>query len=454
MTVPTALTAMILGSVSSVGNSMLRLVVVTVSMMVMSTARAQPYSPRITSEEVALYVRWLRADAEQAAVIYALHAEHLRARDDTFLEELRALNKRHSTLLTALASEDSDRVVLYRTEYDPLMKEYEAIDERLRIVENDFFERMRGVLRNDQLSRWWRVAGGRERMVLTQRANELPEGRVDLIAMLDGMALDEAAYDVIERDFISAFEPRRIALLRESVEQARKRQHGYREVYELEQAGAREPYERQSVILRRITELKERLGRTRIAAAEAVVRLNREGRAELLQVLPDAVRAEFESRYDEIAYPEVFPDGLNAARLFTAALAFENLSDDQRGSVEALRDLYVREHTRLCSEMADRIHHRVWCAFADRPSPRGDLNAMWTDLFALGAKREALDLKQADILAPILPPAQIALLPDWTFEPHEIPRPWDHRYESARQHLLEQMHYRNAHDTTGGAGGS
>jgi len=360
----------------------------------------------IYGHRFAEYIHWLDLDEDQTEVAWAMHRDYERAYDEEFLPVIRDYTAKMPAI--------------HEPGYNEARKahadERRAIDEEMKRRDEEFFARLQSLLRPEQVERMERVRYARHRQILRTHRGELPEGNVDLAAFLPRLELsdqeEEGAFDVLDR-----YEPQLITALQESWKAWRRFFPLSHEVAalqaEVNERQARGDGVETAVLKRELDLLKDRWARTTKATTRRLVELNRATLAQFLEVLDDQSASELKRLYNEEAYPEVYPDPMNAIVLYGAAAEIDTLSEGQAASVAAAREQFEREHHRMSRTLAE--------AFMERRKG----NLAWEVIFDPGLKREALNARQIEVLRAILLPEQIALLPEWDFEESPPERPWD-----------------------------
>ena len=142
-------------------------------------------------------------------------------------------------------------------------------------------------------------------------------------------------------------------------------------------------------------------------------------------MLSPTAAAELERRYNEEAYPEVYPDPAFALPFYTSAERLPELDQNQQVAIRSLRDAYVREHAEMSRKLAEAIYNKRAVDY------RHDIRDYYKkaaeaeeEVKRLALKREQLDLAQPARVRVMLAPEQNERLSKWIFEVKKPPRPW------------------------------
>ena len=171
--------------------------------------------------------------------------------------------------------------------------------------------------------------------------------------------------------------------------------------------------------------LRRRMGRIAIGANQQIVLLNRQMLAAFLGVLDPDNQQTLQRRYLEGAYSLVHPDAGNAATLYAAIEQLDDLTEDQRTTVAALREIFERQHAHISGKMRESVAERIKLDMRGTFESNRAYREEWNVLRELGLEREELNARQIKPMYGILTPEQIARLPAWDFEENHRPRPWD-----------------------------
>ncbi|MGI9014195.1 MAG: hypothetical protein ACR2GY_08095, partial [Phycisphaerales bacterium] len=212
--------------------------------------------------------------------------------------------------------------------------------------------------------------------------------------------------------------------------------------------------EERAVVERRLYDLYDQLPGIRTRPDERLVAINRQGVHALASVLPLQSVAQLERLYRESAYPSVYPDPASALPLYEAALDIADLDPGIAAQIEQLRQMYVRQHAILSSELAQaHMARRRAARHTSNAHPDAlQLNSI-EPILDIGLERELLNAAQIDRLRSLLPAEQVALLPEWDFAKNPVKRPWDFGNElrdRARKNEIRKFLEERARERSGG----
>jgi len=268
------------------------------------------------------------------------------------------------------------------------MGEYRMrFQEEARKMEQGLLADLRTLLTPEQASRWELVERTRRRE-RTLGQGQMSGERVDVIRLTRELELDPALRSSIdevlaqyELDLDRALVKRNEAYERIRSGFGRMRDGDFSEMEDLMNA-AREAS-------RRVRDVNERYAR------------------QVSGLLPEDLRASFEKRVREAAFPQVYRAS-RVQRQLDAALEFEDLSDEQRERLGAIRASYLRDSEALNERLA-----RAWREAEDsmeiRQMFRGGLNE--GELGELRRQRRELDQQFGERLREVLTDEQLDRLP-------------------------------------------
>ncbi|MCL4209999.1 MAG: hypothetical protein HRU76_06365 [Phycisphaeraceae bacterium] len=383
--------------------------------------------PTVISESQFLRAsKRLHLTNEQELIARLLYDTYVKERRERFQNEIREFHREEADAIrrTNLPGVPVSRI---REDFQQLRDRMGEIRRRVLIHEQEFLSHFQAVLHEDQHARWPLVVRGLARARLTAFMSQFPEGRIDLVALGEGFAIE----DVPWIDFVNEYEPLYLSALRKATNAAHEFEWNLLEIREIQQRLQQEEPDsfRAHQFRERIRALQERFGRARVTASEQLAEVNREWIERLIARVDDPLKPVIRERYLEAAYPEVYPDPTAATRLFDVIEAMDDLSDGQREVMSMLRQNWSNHHAVLCERMVETIHFRYWSMYAGKPSPIGNDQELWEALKSIGYEREALNQAQIGQVRPHLTGDQIARLPQWDFVKNPPPRPWDRDYD-------------------------
>lgn len=307
-------------------------------------------------------------------------------------------------------------------------EEYVRIRRTLQSFSDTFFADVASILSEPDEIGMQRARWAHERFLLQRGDSDLPAGRVDLVQMVLDLPISDETRAALEPWFLD-FEPRFIEALRD-LDLANKRYWiGYNRdavpLMEQQRTLPADAYEEREQIYNRFLQQAETHVHTYFAAKKRLHDLVLDGKRSVSELLSREEAAELERRFNEIAFDLIYPDHTSAEPLYEAALAIENLQDEQRTAINVHRQLYREQHADVSERMEHaRLIHRMANGLRwDRmDAAKGE---SWRKLREAGYEREYLNEDQLDVLRSILTPQQFEQLPEWDFDKNPPRRPWD-----------------------------
>lgn len=351
--------------------------------------------PRVTEKTIDRFASILELDQDQLAAARDLHS--------AFIEET---NQASQTLRASIASireefnESKDHTVF--TERMPeLMRSHAGAMDQL---EKQLMSDLRSVLNPQQAERWPRVERAHRRL------NTIGQGRlsaesVDLVELVLDSDISAAAREKLA----PLLEQYEADLDRALVERTKLTDEAQAFLADRGGFGAlREALDNEDFI-----KIRERAREARVRIREINQSFARQFAAELT---PEE-QARFNEEFTRRSFPQVYRPG-RTGRALEAALAFEDLTPEQRQSLLAAKESYERELDRANREWADAIEEfettdsgysaalgglniSINQTDAEKPDPVADARA----------SRRALDRKTLDAITSILTDAQRERLP-------------------------------------------
>lgn len=273
------------------------------------------FSPPVSSRELDEYAKVLGMSEDQAEAAKVLF--------DGYMEQFQAES--------GVARDKSRRLMEEARDFQDFSKWREIRDlrtgfsKRSQEMETAFFDDIQMLLDDTQMQRWPALERTRRRLDTIGRGLMSGE-RVDVIRLVEETELTEDQRSPIE----SILEQYAMDLDRELT----KRNQVYDEAqnYFGSLEGRPDP-----------TELQDLMDRGR-AAAIRVRDINERYARQVASALPEEARAGFEDRVKRLSYPQVYRE-TRAQQTIAGALGLEDLTDDQRTQIEAIRDSYSRDLT-------------------------------------------------------------------------------------------------------------
>lgn len=377
------------------------------------------------------YSAWLDLDEEQSKAAERLYDAYWSRYQAEFLHRTRAYHSK----MPGMTSPG------YVEAYETHLPERREILVEMKRRDEAFFADLEAILRPDQRPRMRRVRYARQRQLWSVGRDQLPEGNVDLAHLVLQLDLtdDEEAR---ASEILDWYEPQLLAELKET-------QKAYLEFLPLmhRRMSIKKSYldgtpltpERLQAMFAEINPLHERSAEVLKGPGEDLVDLNRRALKQFKAVLDEDGRERLDRLYREEAYPEAWPDPVNAIVLYQAAAKLDDLEESQRATVAVLRDQFQREHERLSERLAEALMDRRRAWRHGGPHLEHPEHLDMDRILEIGLEREKLNEHQIDRLRTILLPEQIERLPEWDFEKNSPDRPWDWADTLRRREQREQM---------------
>jgi len=93
---------------------------------------------------------------------------------------------------------------------------------------------------------------------------------------------------------------------------------------------------------------------------------------------------------------------------------------------------------RLTKAMAEARHQQYWVTLSGEAALNNANMEFHEVCKTRGLERERLNEKQITLIRAVVPPELHASLPEWDFEEHPRPRPWDREYQRTYIRRLEE----------------
>ncbi len=373
----------------------------------------------IDSERLKALLEYVAPSDEQKGAIAQMHGEYLRNWSEQFSKDIFELNALWQN--TYVQPKDFVGESMSKS-FSTLKSRADQIRFRLKGANDTFLDQIEAILGEGQLNGMQRMRMAVERLGLRRSKFGIPEKEIDIIEFLETVALDPEERALVDA-FILYNEPAYVALLA-SVADGDERRAGI----EFQILDVARMYDDNFIPPQAIDEmstLRERAGKLNINAWKRLVAANRSMLGQVTSILPGETAARINSRYAELAYPDVIPDPAHAGTLYARALDIPTLSEDQRTALTALRDEYEAKHSSLEKQMCESVYRREVLIFQGHRTNQIDARAEQEAGVAIGVQREELDLAQVKAIGSILVPEQLTLLPTWPFADESPPRPWD-----------------------------
>ncbi|HYF14546.1 MAG TPA: Spy/CpxP family protein refolding chaperone [Phycisphaerales bacterium] len=324
-----------------------------------------------------------RRSIERAAEDLGLTREQrdaLEALYEGYRAELRDLNEQARTQREAAMEK-------FREERDPSI--FEGLQDTMRksrdkraAVEAEFMTDVQALLSAEQAGRWERVQAGVKREQAMRRGRMAGE-RVEIGSLLREMNV------ALEGDLAGTVEQYHTDLDRALAERDRLMEN-------VGDAFARRRDGNEDEIAKAFQERRE--------ASEKVRDVNKRFARQVQDMLPEARREEFARRVEEASYPEVYRE-TRAKRVFDAANAVVDLTDDQKLALADVQDAYNAELKALQPRMRE-AWDKLEGEFTGQRIARDGMRGIGEGTREIMEERRALDGKAIDQIRKILTPEQ------------------------------------------------
>lgn len=371
-----------------------------VMMFTSSVAAPGRSAPEIQRRSVDKYAEMLGLDEGQREMVLALYEGYLGA-----IQRARSEMREAMREIRAEFEDSRDPSVWERA---PAIQE--AYANQSAEIERGFFADLRSLLSDEQAAGWEKVERHRRREV-GLRGGSLSGESVDLIALVDGLKLEDARTAELDE----ALEAYEAAMDRALAEKA--------EILKGIERDQPEPGRPMAFDAEQFQEML-RKGRE---AGQKVVDVNETYARLIKAALAEAHHATFDRAYRAAAFPEVYRETYGM-RCVSAAMGFEDLSEDQRAAIEELKSSFERELEAI------NERHRQALVDEERNSESGSVmlgGAMMRMQFgeededspvgAVRKEKRELDERVRERLAKILKPEQLERLPKRSDTEQRVP---------------------------------
>lgn len=275
------------------------------------------------------------------------------------------------------------------------------------------------LLTEDEMVRLTRVRNARTRHLYRPGTRELPEGKADLASLLVGMTLTDEEWTAL-MPVLDEYEPLFIVALKRTHEaHIRGGRTAARVVALLEELDrentehGRDPdHYINSPLYHEAQKLRDERTRITEPASKHLAQINREWVPRIETALAKENATEFRRRFLETAYEPIHPDPNHADALYDAALALEDLTDEQRAILETLREEFRRAHDQISHDMRDIYDRQQEARITASREKREYFTQGIYDLTQARLKREQLNEGQRAKINAILTPEQSKRLPE------------------------------------------
>jgi len=385
---------------------------------------------RITAREFDSYVSRLQLSDDAAAVARTMYESYLVRWSSDLSPRLQEHHRNEQSAIEWVNQEGENAGRRARHAYTQLLRERDELKSLADRLDSALFDELARLLPAGAVQHMERVRTTRLRTNLAWNLqHELPEARVDLIALVESMGLPSDLKHHVDQAVLRDFEAPMIDAWKRSARADQRHSIEYWEIEAiLHEMRVAPPHEAgEAEVLRRVDQLRDDAGRARVNAADAAAHLVEGALTQVVLLLPEPHASSLIRQFRVLAFPSVLPDDGDAASLFEAAVSNSELPIDIRPAVELARDEFQREHAILTEEMIEVVSRRARTAMRQAPGVGHDLLDLDLEIIRLGEAREALNQRQHVLLMRLLPPDLVSALPIRDFEANAPKRPWDPR---------------------------
>lgn len=274
--------------------------------------------------------------------------------------------------------------------WEEVGEQMQGMRDRRQKIEKSLLDDVQAVLIDDQANLWPKVdrAIRRDRGL---RFGFISGERVDLFALSEQAKLD----DGVRGSVVEILDRYELELDSALVERQRLFEEGMGQARELMRSGDMEKAE-------------ELMSKGREASMR-VRDINRRFARQVMDVLPDGVRGEWDMMVKRASYPEIYRDSLTS-RSVQAALGMSDLSAEQKDSISLLSDSYNRSVSTVNDKLA-KERDTADESFTIRDMMRQGFGGGRDGDSGLRTEKRDLDNSTLEKLKQILTPAQIEKLP-------------------------------------------
>ena len=260
-----------------------------------------------------------------------------------------------------------------------------------RQMDQTFLNDVKALLTEEQAAKWPNVEMAMRRDQSLRRGLMSGE-RVNLFQLVDDLKLGEDARKPID-ELLGQYE---VDLDRELIKRNAVSDKAIEQMDQLRE----DPAKAQAM-------LEE--GRT---AGTRVRDVNRRYARQISEALPAEMKAGFDAAFQRESFPSVYRES-SVTRGVTAAMGFEDLTEEQRGKIQALNEKYARDAASVNERLAKAQEENEMTMTADRMFQRGPGGGGEEEspLQTLRQERRDLDRKANEALREILTETQREKLP-------------------------------------------
>lgn len=394
-------------------------ILLTYSLLCVQSSFAQGLLPKLISEpNLGNYLRYVPAlSEEQMTQIVRLHVDYRLNWEEEFTKDLSVHNAKWNA--THVNPEDFVGESMAESWRD-VLKSQLRLRYRMQAANDTFFDQIELLLTETQLSGMQRVRLAHDRLTF-RRAKRMPREReIDLVRMVEEMQLAEEDRTSVEAILLD-FEPIFVQALRDAAEADNRARIYSFLILDINPGGNFVPDQQNNM---EVDALQEKGEGVRLRASRRLVETTRKGLAQFKQSLSPDSALELQRRYDEAAYPEIYPDPAFAIDFYELALGLSNLDEAQQAALAAYRDDYVRQHNLLNKQLTKALYEQSNRYVKNDEETVQRIAKGNTEIADLLFRREKLNLAQPARIRAILLPEQNDQLKTWRYEKQQPPRPW------------------------------
>jgi len=289
--------------------------------MMMGGSGGNPYDPRVTSEQLTRYGGMLGLTDDQKEAAKGLY-------DGYFAAHQEQATKIRTVTESAREQFRETRDPSVWQEIGPRMQEFRSASDA---AEKVLLEDIKSLLNDEQMAKWPAMERTRRRETTIRRGFVSGE-RADVIRIVDDLKLTEDQHATLT-PVLESYEQdldRELIKRNEIVDQAQNQGANFMQAFR----GGGDTTQ----IDKLITEGRE--------AAVRVRDVNRRYARQVEAMLPEDKAGEFNQAFKRESFPQIYRQRY-AQQVITAASGFEDLTQDQRDGLAAIKDTYSREASTL-----------------------------------------------------------------------------------------------------------
>ena len=300
---------------------------------------------QVTREEIEQYLARLGVDSDRRRLAMSFFEDYRSAWEAAFTQEDRT---RLQQAQTAVWQSEGDRMAAYET----LKRIRGEFFERIVAMEDELMLDLEAILSAEELPHFSAVRTARNATRYTgmNQFFNSSVGEVSLAMMLHSAGLEHAEWRSVAKT-LEAHEERMLEL----------RQRGWEAQQEVDQANVRVQILYSSGQPVAANAYQEIVGNPSRVLGEITTELSNQitgTLATLLRELPPARATVVQQRFDQISYPQHFPDRLTPERAFAAAERL-SLTNEQRSQIERARSEHAQRHEEINIQLREALGNSI-----------------------------------------------------------------------------------------------